>query len=138
MAGKIKVVMAKMGLDSHYRGAIMVSRYLAERGMEVVYIGNQPPEAIVEAVSQEDADVLGLSSLSGNHMVMVPRILAGLQQAGLGEVLVLLGGVVPPADAAALAAQGVARVFGTGSNLAEIAAFIESALAARGLDAAAP
>ncbi len=126
-----KVVVAKMGLDSHYRGAVAVARYLAQRGMEVVYIGNQLPEQIVEAVVQEDAHVLGLSSLSGNHMVMVPRVLEDLRRRGVDGVLVLLGGVIPTRDADALKALGVAQVFGTGSNLEEIATFIESNAALR-------
>ncbi len=122
---KIKVVMAKMGFDSHYRGAMMVSRHLVGRGMEVVYIGNRLPDEIVCAVVDEDADVLGLSSLSGNHMVMVPRILGLLRQEGADRVSVLLGGVVPDEDAAALLAQGVDAVFGTGSSLDAIADWIE-------------
>jgi methylmalonyl-CoA mutase C-terminal domain/subunit len=122
---KIKVVMAKMGFDSHYRGAMMVSRHLVSRGMEVVYIGNRLPEEIVRAVVDEDADVLGLSSLSGNHMVMVPRILGLLRQEGADRAAVLLGGVVPDEDAQALQAQGVDAVFGTGSSLDAIADWIE-------------
>lgn len=125
MPRKIKVVMAKMGLDSHYRGAVMVSKYLSDRGMEVVYVGNQMPEALAPAVAQEDAAVLGLSSLSGNHMVMVPRVLKALRQADLDDVLVVVGGVIPPDDREALLAAGVDGVFGTGSSLEEIAAFIE-------------
>lgn len=104
----------------------MVSRYLMERGMEVVYIGNQLPQAIVAAVVEEDADVLGLSSLSGNHMVMVPRILAALRQQEIDDVLVVLGGVIPAADQRALGdLGGIGAVFGTGSNLEDIAGFIE-------------
>ncbi|MGD8189461.1 cobalamin B12-binding domain-containing protein [Brevibacillus ginsengisoli] len=122
---KIRVVMAKMGLDSHYRGAVMVSRYLVERGMDVIYIGNQLPEAIVDTIIQEDAQVLGLSSLSGNHLVMVPRILQGLKEKGMQEILVILGGVVPNEEQEQLLNAGVTRIFGTGSNLTDIADFIE-------------
>jgi methylmalonyl-CoA mutase, C-terminal domain len=117
--------MSKMGLDSHYRGAVMVSRFLYERGMEVVYIGNQLPDAIVATMLQEDADVLGLSSLSGNHMVMIPKIMEGLKANGLGDKVVVLGGVVPEEDHAELLAHGVSAIFGTGSNLEDIANYIE-------------
>lgn len=116
----IRVVMAKPGLDSHYRGAVVVSRYLMASGMEVVYIGNQLPEQIVAAAVEEDADVLGISSLSGNHSVMVPPILAGLREQGAEDVLVLVGGIVPADDADALRAAGVAGVFGPGTPLEDI------------------
>lgn len=132
MVRAIKVVMAKMGFDSHYRGALMVARHLVARGMEVVYIGNRLPEEIVRTVLEEDADVLGLSSLSGNHMVMVPRILQRLRAEGLERVLVLLGGVIPHQDRLILLAQGVTEVFGTGSSLDAIADFIESRLGLAG------
>jgi len=121
--------MAKMGFDAHYRGAMMVARHLVQRGMEVVYIGNRLPEEIVRTVIDEDAQVLGLSSLSGNHMVMVPRILKLLRaEEVMDRVKVLLGGVVPREDARALLAQGVAAVFGTGSSLDDIADWIEAAV----------
>ncbi|MED4582644.1 cobalamin B12-binding domain-containing protein [Brevibacillus choshinensis] len=122
---KIRVVMAKMGLDSHYRGAVMVSRYLVERGMDVIYIGNQLPDAIADTVVQEDAQVLGLSSLSGNHLMMVPRILQRLKEKGLQDIIVILGGVVPNEEQEQLLNAGVSRIFGTGSNLTDIADFIE-------------
>ncbi len=124
----IKVVMAKMGFDAHYRGAMMVARHLVQRGMEVVYIGNRLPEEIVRTVIDEDAQVLGLSSLSGNHMVMVPRILALLRQEGVERVKVLLGGVIPTEDQKELLSQGVSAVFGTGSSLDAIADWIEAAV----------
>lgn len=125
MKRRIKVVIAKVGLDSHYRGAIILARYLMTRGMDVVYIGNQLPEGIIEAVIQEDADVLGLSSLSGNHMTMVPRILKGLQDQQIDDVLVLLGGIVPAEDEEPLLDAGLAGIFGPGSRLEDIATFIE-------------
>ena len=106
----------------------MVARHLVQRGMEVVYIGNRMPEEIVRTVVDEDAQVLGLSSLSGNHMVMVPRILALLQKEGVARVKVLLGGVVPTEDQKALLSQGVSAVFGTGSSLDAIADWIEAAV----------
>jgi methylmalonyl-CoA mutase C-terminal domain/subunit len=124
----IKVVISKMGFDAHYRGAMMVARHLVQRGMEVVYIGNRMPEEIVRTVVDEDAQVLGLSSLSGNHMVMVPRILSLLRQEGAERVKVLLGGVVPTEDQKALLSQGVAAIFGTGSSLDAIADWIEAAV----------
>ena len=124
----IKVVMAKMGFDAHYRGAMMVARHLVQRGMEVVYIGNRMPDEIVRTVIDEDAQVLGLSSLSGNHMLMVPRILALLRQEGGDRVKVLLGGVVPDDDRKELLNLGVSAVFGTGSSLDAIADWIEAAI----------
>jgi methylmalonyl-CoA mutase C-terminal domain/subunit len=117
----VRVVIAKMGLDSHYLGAIMVARHLADRGMEVVYAGNLLPDAIVATVVQEAPDVLGLSSLSGNHLVMVPRVLDVLRREGIDDVLVVLGGVVPDEDAMRLRELGVARVYGPGSNLTAMA-----------------
>jgi methylmalonyl-CoA mutase C-terminal domain/subunit len=125
MGMKTKVVVAKVGLDSHYRGAIIIARYLMTQGMDVIYIGNQLPEAIVEAVIEEDADVLGLSSLSGNHKIMVPRILKGLRDQKVDDVLVLLGGIIPAEDEEPLLAAGIAGIFGPGSSLQDIATFIE-------------
>jgi methylmalonyl-CoA mutase, C-terminal domain len=121
---RIRVVMAKPGLDSHYRGAMVVSRYLVNQGMEVVYVGNQSAEQIVQTVVQEDADVLGLSSLSGNHQVMVPPILAGLRAQVMGHVVVLLGGIVPAAHIPRLQEAGVDAVFGPGTDLKVIAEFV--------------
>lgn len=128
---RIRVVMAKPGLDSHYRGTMVVSRYLVQQGMEVIYIGNQMPEQIVQTVLAEDADVLGLSSLSGNHLVMVPPILDGLRAFGLADVMVLLGGIVPSADADTLRAAGVHEIFGPGTDLASIARTIHERIAQR-------
>jgi methylmalonyl-CoA mutase C-terminal domain/subunit len=131
MHKKIKVVIAKVGLDSHYRGAIIIARYLMTQGMDVVYIGNQLPAGIIEAVIQEDADVLGLSSLSGNHMTMVPRILKGLKEQQIDEVLVLFGGIIPEEDEQPLLDAGLAGIFGPGSRLESIAAFIEEHMSQR-------
>ncbi|MEU6368925.1 cobalamin-dependent protein [Streptomyces sp. NPDC046931] len=128
---RIRVVMAKPGLDSHYRGTMVVSRYLVQQGMEVVYVGNQTADQIVRTVLAEDADVLGLSSLSGNHLATVPPILAGLRSSGLGDVLVLLGGIVPSADAEVLRAAGVHEIFGPGSELVTIARTIRERVARR-------
>lgn len=126
MVTPIKVIIAKPGLDSHYRGAIMVARYLRDRGMEVVYLGNQLPEQIAEAAIQEDANVIGLSCLSGNHTLMVPRLMQSLTGHGLSNVLVVVGGVIPDPDRQGLEALGVAGVFGVGSSLPAIADFIQT------------
>jgi len=131
MSKKIKVVIAKVGLDSHYRGAVIIARYLMTRGMEVVYIGNQLPEGIIESVIQEDADVLGLSSLSGNHMTMVPRILKGLQDQKIDDVPVLFGGIIPKEDEKLLLDAGLTGIFGPGSRLEDIATFIEEHVSQR-------
>lgn len=125
----IRVLVAKPGLDGHDRGAKVVARALRDAGMEVVYTGiRQTPEMIAEAALQEDVDVVGLSILSGAHMVLVPRVLAALREQGLGDVLVVVGGIVPEEDAAALQAQGVAAVFGPGTPTADIARFLRERL----------
>jgi methylmalonyl-CoA mutase C-terminal domain/subunit len=121
---RIRVLITKMGLDSHYRGAIMVARYLMSEGMEVIYAGNLLPEAIVRAVVDEQPDVLGLSSLSGNHMVMVPRILTRLREEECDDVVVVLGGVIPADDRPPLTDIGVRAIFGPGANLRDVAATI--------------
>jgi methylmalonyl-CoA mutase C-terminal domain/subunit len=131
---RIRVLIAKVGLDSHYRGAIMVARHLMHRGMEVIYIGNQLPEALADAAAQEDVDVVGLSCLSGNHMLMVPRVIQALRHRGMGHVLVLVGGVIPKDDAQTLQGDGVAAVFGTGSSLDDIADLIEERVSAAAAD----
>jgi methylmalonyl-CoA mutase C-terminal domain/subunit len=128
---RARVLIAKAGLDSHYRGAVMVARYLVDCGMEVIYVGNQLPEAIADAATQEDVDVVGISSLSGNHMVMVPRVLEQLRRRGRSDVTVVVGGVIPPGDGDALRAAGVAAVFTTGASLEDIAEFIESRVEGR-------
>lgn len=121
---RIRVVMAKPGLDSHFRGIMVVSRYLVEQGMEVIYAGNMLPEQMVATVIQEDADVLGISSLSGNHLVMVPPVLEGLRAAGLDDVVVLLGGIIPAAHVPRLTDMGVTAIFGPGTELPEIAKLV--------------
>jgi methylmalonyl-CoA mutase C-terminal domain/subunit len=128
---RIRVVMAKPGLDSHYRGTMVVSRYLVQQGMEVVYVGNQTADQIVRTVLAEDADVLGLSSLSGNHLMTVPPILEGLRSFGLDDVLVLVGGIVPSADAEVLRKAGVHEIFGPGSELVTIARTIRDHVSRR-------
>lgn len=125
----IRVVVAKPGLDGHDRGAKVIARSLRDAGMEVIYTGlRQTPEQIVETVLQEDADAVGLSILSGAHMSLVARVVENLRSADAGDVLVVVGGTVPDDDAAALEAQGVARVFGPGSSTRDIAGFFKQRL----------
>ncbi|WP_366924501.1 cobalamin-dependent protein [Metallumcola ferriviriculae] len=126
MEKRIKVVMAKLGLDIHWRGAVVVSRMLRDEGMEVVYLGNQFPEQIVEAASQEGADVVGLSTLGGNHSILGPKVVRLLKEKGLDDVLVLMGGVIPPDDIPKLKEAGVAEVFGPESRIDTISTFIRS------------
>ena len=127
-----RVVVAKPGLDGHDRGAKVIARALRDAGFEVVYTGlHQTPEQIVQAVIQEDADALGLSLLSGAHLVLVPRIFDLLKANGREDVLLLVGGIIPEDDIAPLEKLGVARVFTPGSSLGEIGTWLESALDAR-------
>ena len=127
-----RVVVAKPGLDGHDRGAKVIARTLRDAGFEVVYTGlHQTPEQIVQAVVQEDADALGLSLLSGAHLVLVPRVIDELRANDRKDVLVVVGGIIPDADIAPLEAAGVARVFTPGASLNEIGSWLESALDAR-------
>ncbi len=129
-ARPIRVVLAKIGLDGHDRGIQVVARALRDAGMEVIYTGLwQTPEAVIRAVEDEDADVLGISILSGAHMTLVPLLLEKLQQAGLDQVRIIVGGIIPAADIAALEQQGVARVFTPGASLTEIARFVAESVA---------
>lgn len=121
----LRIVLAKIGLDGHDRGVKVVARGLRDAGFHVIYAGLwQTPEAVVRTVADEDADWLGLSLLSGAHMTLVPRVLHLLKEAGLAHVGVLVGGIVPEADIPKLQAMGVARVFGPGTALPEIAEFL--------------
>jgi len=116
-----RVVLAKVGLDGHDRGIQIVARGLRDGGFQVIYPGLwQTPEAVVRTVMDEDADWLGLSLLSGAHMTLVPRILGLLKEAGLEQVRILVGGIIPEDDIPALLAMGVSRVFGPGTPLSEI------------------
>jgi methylmalonyl-CoA mutase C-terminal domain/subunit len=129
--GKIRVVIAKPGLDGHDRGAKIIARALRDAGMEVIYTGlHQTPEQIVETAIQEDADAVGVSILSGAHMTLVPRIVEGLGERGAQDVLVVVGGTIPPDDADELKARGVAEVFGPGATTSEIVNFLRGAVAA--------
>jgi methylmalonyl-CoA mutase cobalamin-binding domain/chain len=121
----IRVVLAKIGLDGHDRGIKVVARTLRDAGFHVIYAGLwQTAEAVVRAVADEDADWLGLSLLSGAHMTLVPRVLTQLRDAGMGNVGVVVGGTIPAEDIPRLEELGVARVFGPGTPLAEIVAFL--------------
>ena len=122
---KIRVVVAKPGLDGHDRGAKIIARALRDAGMEVIYTGlHQTPEQIVETVIQEDADAIGVSILSGAHMTLVPRIVEGLRENGLEDVLVVVGGTIPRGDAEELKQKGVAEIFTPGAPTSEIVDFL--------------
>lgn len=124
---KIRVLVAKPGLDGHDRGAKVVARALRDAGMEVIYTGlRQTPEMIVQAALQEDVDCIGLSILSGAHNAIVPRLMELLHQQRLDDVLVVVGGIVPDSDAEALRQSGVAAVFPPGSRMEEIIGFIQT------------
>jgi methylmalonyl-CoA mutase C-terminal domain/subunit len=129
----IKVLIAKPGLDGHDRGAKVLARGLRDEGFEVIYTGlRQTPEMIVSAALQEDVDVVGLSILSGAHMTLLPRITAGLHERGLDDVLVTAGGIIPDDDVPALAEAGIARVFGPGTTIREVADYIRANVRSRG------
>jgi methylmalonyl-CoA mutase C-terminal domain/subunit len=129
MAKKIRVLIAKPGLDGHDRGAKVVARALRDAGMEVIYTGlHQTPEAIVEAAIQEDVDVVGLSILSGAHMTMFPRVKALLAERGADHILVTGGGIIPEDDIEALGGEGIGQLFGPGTNTDEIVGYIRSAI----------
>jgi methylmalonyl-CoA mutase C-terminal domain/subunit len=126
---KIRVVVAKPGLDGHDRGAKIIARALRDAGMEVIYTGlHQTPEQIVATVIQEDADAVGLSILSGAHMTLVPRIVDLLREQGVDDVVICLGGTIPADDIPALKDLGVAEVFTPGSSTREIIEFIQRAV----------
>ena len=126
---KIRVVVAKPGLDGHDRGAKIIARALRDAGMEVIYTGlHQTPEQIAETVLQEDADAVGLSILSGAHMTLVPRVVSLLKEQGADEVVVTVGGTIPADDIPELKELGVAAVFTPGSSTQEIVDFIRGAV----------
>ena len=122
---RLKVLIAKPGLDGHDRGAKVLARGLRDEGFEVVYTGlRQTPEMVATAALQEDVDVVGLSILSGAHLTLLPRICELLQAEDMGDVLVTAGGIIPAEDIPALKEAGVAEVFGPGTSIGEIAAFM--------------
>ena len=136
---RMRVLIAKPGLDGHDRGAKVIARALRDAGFEVVYTGiRQTPEMIAEAALQEDVDAIGLSILSGAHMTLFPRILAELRARGLDEVVVWAGGIIPRADVERVKALGIRAVFGPGSPTTETIAFLREIAAERaGSDASA-
>lgn len=124
---KIRVLVAKPGLDGHDRGAKVVARALRDAGMEVIYTGlRQTPEQVVEAALQEDVDCLGLSILSGAHMTLVPRIIQLLRENDAEDILVTVGGIIPDEDIPQLKRLGVAAVFGPGTPTQDIIKFVQS------------
>jgi methylmalonyl-CoA mutase C-terminal domain/subunit len=126
---KIRVVVAKPGLDGHDRGAKIIARALRDAGMEVIYTGlHQTPEQIVETALQEDADAVGISILSGAHMTLVPRIVELLRSQQAEDVLVVVGGTIPAQDIPELKELGIAEVFGPGASTQDIVEFIRGAV----------
>lgn len=132
MDKKIRVLMAKPGLDGHDRGVKVVAAALRDAGMEVIYTGlHQTPEMIVEAAIQEDVDVVGMSILSGAHMTMFPRVLKGLKEAGAGHIILTGGGIIPEDDIEELKKIGVGQLFTPGAETHELVEYIESAVKKR-------
>ena len=130
--GRIRVVVAKPGLDGHDRGAKVVARALRDGGMEVIYTGlHQTPEQIVETVVQEDADCVGLSVLSGAHLTVFAKLIAGLKARGADDVVVFGGGIIPEDDIVLLTELGVARVFTPGASPSEIVEWVRSTVGGR-------
>ncbi len=127
---KIRVLVAKPGLDGHDRGAKVIARALREAGMEVIYTGlRQSPEMIVEAALQEDVDVVGLSILSGAHMDLFPIVIDGLKRKGLDRVLIVAGGIIPEEDVPVLKRMGIAAIFRPGAMTGDIVDYIRAAMA---------
>jgi methylmalonyl-CoA mutase C-terminal domain/subunit len=124
---KIRVLVAKPGLDGHDRGALVVAKALRDAGMEVIYTGlRQTPQQIVATAIQEDVDAVGLSSLSGAHMHLFPEVVRLLKEQGVDDLLVIGGGIIPEDDVPALQEAGIAAVFGPGTPLSEMAEFIRT------------
>ncbi|HMF01806.1 MAG TPA: cobalamin B12-binding domain-containing protein [Terriglobia bacterium] len=127
MNDKIRVIVAKPGLDGHDRGAKVIARAFRDAGFEVIYTGlRQTPEQVVNAALQEDADVIGLSVLSGAHMTLCPRIMELMKKEGLDDVLVLVGGIIPDQDIPALKESGIAEVFQPGASTEEIIGYVRN------------
>jgi methylmalonyl-CoA mutase C-terminal domain/subunit len=130
---RLRILIAKPGLDGHDRGAKIIARALRDGGFEVIYTGlHQTPEMIVEAALQEDVDAIGLSILSGAHMTLFPAVLALLRERGVDDLPVFGGGIIPPEDVAELKAQGVREIFTPGASTEDIVAWARSALRPRG------
>lgn len=133
MAGRIRFLLAKPGLDGHDRGAKVVARGLREAGIEVIYTGlHQTPEQIVSAALQEDVDMVGLSILSGAHNTLVAEIIRLMREAGMDDVPVVLGGIIPDDDVPGLKEMGVAEVFGPGTPMPEVVRTVQSLAEGRG------
>jgi len=123
----VRIILAKLGLDGHDRGVKVVARGLRDAGFHVIYAGLwQPPESVVQAVADEDADWLGISLLSGAHLTIMPRVMQLLRENGLDRVGVILGGIIPEADVPKLEQMGISRVFGPGTPINEIVDFIRA------------
>ncbi|MBI4416303.1 MAG: cobalamin B12-binding domain-containing protein [Euryarchaeota archaeon] len=132
MAKKIRVLIAKPGLDGHDRGAKVIARALRDAGMEVIYTGlRQSPEDIAAAAIEEDVDAIGLSCLSGAHMTLFPRVVQLLKKKGASDIPVAGGGIIPPEDVPKLKRAGLKGVFGPGTSLQDIVAFFETAASGR-------
>jgi methylmalonyl-CoA mutase C-terminal domain/subunit len=130
--GKIRVIVAKAGLDGHDRGAKVVARALRDAGAEVIYTGlHQTPEQIVAAAVQEDVDAVGLSVLSGAHMTLFPRVIELLKEQGAGDIVVFGGGIIPDDDVAELVRLGVAKIFTPGASTTDIVAWVSEELGPR-------
>jgi len=128
MERKIRVIMAKLGLDIHWRGVYLVSQFLKDAGMEVIYLGNTFPEQIVEAAIEEDADVVGLSTLSGNHLTLGPKVVELLKQNGMDKVKVFMGGVIPPNHIPLLKDKGIYEVYGPNTPMEVIVTGIKDSV----------
>ena len=123
----IRVLIAKPGLDGHDRGAKVLARGLRDEGFEVIYTGiRRTTEAIIAAAIEEDVDVVGCSIISGAHATLLPKVVAGLREAGAADVLVVAGGIIPEEDRVGLEAAGIAAIFGPGSTIAEIAKYLRA------------
>ncbi len=132
---KIRVLIAKPGLDGHDRGAKIIARALRDAGMEVIYTGlHQTPDMIAEAALQEDVDAVGLSILSGAHMALFPRIVEELHKRGLNDVLIYAGGIIPDNDIPAIKEMGISGVFGPGTPMAEAVRFVRENVKPRTVD----
>lgn len=123
---RIRILMVRLGMDAHWRGSMVVARALRDAGMEVIYGGNQMPANIVKMALQEDVDIIGLSSLSGNHMMLAPEVVKLLKKENAQDIKVIFGGTVPPDDVPKLKKAGITEVFGPGSSLKKIISCIES------------
>lgn len=123
---RTRILMVRLGMDAHWRGSMVVARALRDAGMEVIYGGNQMPANIVKMALQEDVDIIGLSSLSGNHMMLAPEVVKLLKKENAQDIKVIFGGTVPPDDVPKLKKAGITAVFGPGSSLKKIISCIES------------